>query len=987
MQKGAFMSESLKDIFARGYVFSPDILNAFENRKLFFFLGAGVSRIMGIPGWDEFANNLIKKTCVSYEEKNILSSITDNKEKITIAYNRFKQKKQEKQFFKIFGNALKPNRNVYKNKENIYEILAQFDATFLTTNADNLFQKVLGKERCHDDYDCQLLKNELYRQQNHLFYLHGHYDATNNNDKLVFTAPQYVARYNDEKFKEFLKAIFLEDNVILFVGYGLNEFELIDYIITKTGYSNKEKRKVYLLQGFCENDDILYEAKKTYFESLNIALIPYNLTKKGYDALIDVLKELYGYYQQNTIVPVEEAISNSIQNCSNSDYAYIKGVLNKTDLDYSLELQIVNDIKKLNSYVWTNKLYNDDFFSAKLIDDKIIKRSWQLFELFIEWIKSNEDSAQKAATSFLSQISTSQISKMKNDFTIINRYVTQVILSLKTSYIKEQYICLLKDLITNNNVLYIDLDDILVLKRIIQWKRKDLKMLLDVIFDEIDMASFKDNRSFLIKRLFNTFNQVITTKKSRKIIFDYFKLLILNSTDNVYNQFMQLHDLDNTYKNLKDYWIIALDEINYCFTQMDHTSQKSEIQKLLKDNKESAYKLGIYLARKYDHNVIDNINNEKFFSHYSIYHECYLLLKQSKKNGYITEELDTSLFNIINNATFGIDNEDDFWKDQILKKRLLLLQILTCSMAKNKQEKMIGEGISPYDSITIADNCDYVHSMKWENKIKITNDIFKEKLVDEWCLEFNKICGNIQDSIIRDDCTEQFALLILENDKQKQKTLFSTLTKLENDVLCRVLRYFHWHSDKIKEQKDLVKACLHILNESLSNVIHHDLVKVIIELLYTINIQDNKLAEETLLAMERWLKIPLDEEKIDIDNTNVINRLITCSDFYKMSCMIQSYIVLIRQKKLDLGNNEICRLIDVFRHENRSNIIRYTLCYHYQNVKSIFNNNVQITNFLFEENPFNMISLMLCVYNTTAVFRELTDLIKTEYLAKKNNIN
>ena len=45
------MDKTLKEIFSRGFRFEDNILRAFEARKLVFFIGAGVSRIMGVKGW------------------------------------------------------------------------------------------------------------------------------------------------------------------------------------------------------------------------------------------------------------------------------------------------------------------------------------------------------------------------------------------------------------------------------------------------------------------------------------------------------------------------------------------------------------------------------------------------------------------------------------------------------------------------------------------------------------------------------------------------------------------------------------------------------------------------------------------------------------------------------------------------------------------------------------------------------------------------
>ena len=61
--------------------------------------------------------------------------------------------------------------------------------------------------------------------------------------------PKIPAQYSKDKtgkFQEFLEAIFRNNNVILFIGYGLNEFEIMDYIVTKAGHSQTSPQKVYV---------------------------------------------------------------------------------------------------------------------------------------------------------------------------------------------------------------------------------------------------------------------------------------------------------------------------------------------------------------------------------------------------------------------------------------------------------------------------------------------------------------------------------------------------------------------------------------------------------------------------------------------------------------------------------------------------------------------------------------------------------------------
>ena len=52
---------SLEKVFKEGKKLNNRIRNAVNDRKLIMFLGAGVSRLMGVCGWDELANGLIKE--------------------------------------------------------------------------------------------------------------------------------------------------------------------------------------------------------------------------------------------------------------------------------------------------------------------------------------------------------------------------------------------------------------------------------------------------------------------------------------------------------------------------------------------------------------------------------------------------------------------------------------------------------------------------------------------------------------------------------------------------------------------------------------------------------------------------------------------------------------------------------------------------------------------------------------------------------------
>ena len=85
------------------------VMEKFKNRKVVFFIGAGVSRWEGIMGWDDFSNELIKEAFpLLCDQEQLLRSNISSKEKISIAYEKFRKDNNIKKFYEEFGKALTP---------------------------------------------------------------------------------------------------------------------------------------------------------------------------------------------------------------------------------------------------------------------------------------------------------------------------------------------------------------------------------------------------------------------------------------------------------------------------------------------------------------------------------------------------------------------------------------------------------------------------------------------------------------------------------------------------------------------------------------------------------------------------------------------------------------------------------------------------------------------------------------------------------------
>jgi hypothetical protein len=272
------------------------IIEAVNNDKLVVFIGAGVSRIIGCMGWSQLAANLINicftttnkekmGTCISFKEKESLEKEIDHKKVITICHHILcKKNNLEEIFFKEFNKSLESD-NEKEIKYNIYKEIFGLRGINITTNADKHYDKqFIPANRIFDIKE--FLPSTIDR--NKLYQIHGSQDSR---ESLVFTVPEYIHRYNNKGFKDFLKTVFT-NYTVLFLGYGMSEFELLDFLITKFDSSNTSKEiKHYTLLPFYSGEENILSFEQSYYNPMGIQVIGYEKDDKGFNQLYYVLKK------------------------------------------------------------------------------------------------------------------------------------------------------------------------------------------------------------------------------------------------------------------------------------------------------------------------------------------------------------------------------------------------------------------------------------------------------------------------------------------------------------------------------------------------------------------------------------------------------------------------------------------------------------------------------------------------------------------------
>lgn len=335
-----------------------ELIKAISKNKLVVFIGAGVSRIVGCKGWQDLARDLVKlcfetrnlnnKTLINFKEKEILDGYNDSKKVISMCYYILKNNGKEEEFYKKLEDSLLVGKEEEALLNSaIYDYIFDLKGIFITTNADKLLHNKFETERIIYE---NINLNELSQQK--LFHIHGMIDKR---ESLVFTVDQYLKSYNKESFKNFLTNLF-EEYTILFIGYGVNEFELLDYIVTKNFNGALPQMKHYMLHPMYKDEINILKFEQAYYNKFGIKLIPYQKDELGYNQLTEVLKNWNNQIRSRSTYLAHgfDVIDKCIQTLSSDSLIELKQYIrDQSHRDYFYNLILTKNIfeKKLINFI------------------------------------------------------------------------------------------------------------------------------------------------------------------------------------------------------------------------------------------------------------------------------------------------------------------------------------------------------------------------------------------------------------------------------------------------------------------------------------------------------------------------------------------------------------------------------------------------------------------------------------------------------------
>lgn len=267
-----------------------EIKQAALDGGLVLFIGAGVSMLAKLPSWKDLAwkalEDLRQEGYINYAALDQLRDL-DPKKLLSIAEQIAKKNNVSLELAKhlVAGSGEKVIIN-YLNK---------IGCPCVTTNYDELLEPHFYQTK---DGSVTVTPVTRVSQKKEFFaghlntpgtvvHLHG---SVSKPDTMVFSTKQYLEHYDDETVKHFLGELF-EKKTILFIGYGLEEAEILEHILRRGRVRDTRDKRRFALMPFFLSQTPLYRMLYEYYQkSFGLHLIGFTRDHKDYQQLEDIVK-------------------------------------------------------------------------------------------------------------------------------------------------------------------------------------------------------------------------------------------------------------------------------------------------------------------------------------------------------------------------------------------------------------------------------------------------------------------------------------------------------------------------------------------------------------------------------------------------------------------------------------------------------------------------------------------------------------------------
>ena len=670
---------------------------------LVVFVGAGISRLIGCPSWDGFAhavlNQLIGKG-IDYHEKSLIDAIPDPRKRLSIAKILDKQKVID--YGKIF--------NVGRPKSDIYKYVNRFKCSFLTTNYDKYIEPECSgsePEKAWRFYNRSDLLSANLDKGGSVIHLHG---CVDNTSSMVITTKDYLNHYSSKEVHLLLTHLF-KCKTVLFMGYGLDETEILEYILKSAGRDSKPERRLFILQGFFNAEVSLYKKLKEYYDvSFQASLIGFSKDNKGYEqqkVLIEKWCEKLSFNELMLVDKLEAMKAEGASKFTPSQRSALKRAVENLELQPAF-------FELIEGPIWFDALYEKGLMNADLIPPPLEVRpgqyqipNWPITNFLLKFsncVKEDENSAY-AAKLWSVLVSATQYA-MNNGFGNYRvwRQFAKIVRNLPLDILKDNYneiiVIWLKDdfgkeLVGDEIVAWLDN----LLDSESEYSNEIAQSLLNLIYEigfekKAYLKEEKLEARLLFKSHVSTEKRIGLAKKVGVVLGHNAINMFIDKLEEILKveeidhlSFMLRPAIEDHAQNRTndDAYNILIETIRESFSSyldtLDNEELSMQILSVLKNEFETIARIGIYLSNchfeKLNENVLVSLIAKRYFCN-NFRHELWHFFNSHYIS--LEDELKEEVISIIGSLR---DRQNDTEDEAILIARTAYLKALWLSSFSN----------------------------------------------------------------------------------------------------------------------------------------------------------------------------------------------------------------------------------------------------------------------------------------------------------------
>jgi hypothetical protein len=286
-------SDIISLLFMTSDLYLPKSISSSLHQKEFIavFVGSGVSKLMGLPLWDELAceaiEHLFRHGYISFNERECIKSGTSAKAMLSI----FHQSLETHQLKSFYGQVFSP-----KTKLTPYKFIASVDLPKISLNLDDELWKAMNDnpsllksgsdEQDHVERkyqrECQSFDSDTRIKEDCLYQIHGSIQTIEEHS--IITMKDYLENYYSERknLQNFLRQL-SHTRKLIFLGCGMEEMELLGPILLGG------KRHLVVVGTFM-GEKRYFEIQRKYFDNLGMDVHGFYLDFTGYDRLNSLIE-------------------------------------------------------------------------------------------------------------------------------------------------------------------------------------------------------------------------------------------------------------------------------------------------------------------------------------------------------------------------------------------------------------------------------------------------------------------------------------------------------------------------------------------------------------------------------------------------------------------------------------------------------------------------------------------------------------------------